>query len=143
MKIIKLVFIKLFYEFFIQLFSTFDEINIDDIQLSDIRNYINRIMKFIFITKNNYITTKTIQTHNINKSQYLDSIYKVKNMSILNFKNIHHRIKKNNHLTKFYPHFLDSFKIIKIELKISNYKLKLLLKIDFISIHSNIHVNLL
>ena len=141
--IIKLVFIELFYKFSIQLFSTFDEINIDDIQLSNIRNYIDKIIKFIFITKDNHIIIKIIQIYNINKSQYSDLIYKIKDMIILNSRNIYYHIKKNDYLIKFYSHFLDLFKIIKMKLSISNYKLKLLLKIDFILIHLNFHFNLL
>ena len=58
--IIELTFIKLFYKFFIQFFSTFNEININNIQLLKIRKYINKIIKFIFIIKNNYIIVKII-----------------------------------------------------------------------------------
>ena len=141
--ITELALIELLYESPIQLFPTLDEINIDDIQLPDVRNYIDKIMEFISIMKDNHITTKIIQTHNTNKSQYSDSIYKVEDMIMLDSKNIHRRIKKNSHSAKFYSHFLDSFKIIKAELRISNYKLELLLKVDFTSIHSNFHVNLL
>ena len=64
-------------------------------------------------------------------------------MIILNSRNIYYHIKKNDYLIKFYSHFLDLFKIIKMKLSISNYKLKLLLKIDFILIHLNFHFNLL
>src|SRR5947207_7580640 len=78
--IIELASTELLYESPIRLFPTLDEINIDDIQLSDVRNYINRIMKSIFITKDNHITAKTIQTRNTNKSRRLDSIYKVRDM---------------------------------------------------------------
>jgi hypothetical protein len=141
--ITELIFIELFYESSIQFFSTLDETDINNIQLPDIRNYINRIMEFIFITKDNYIMMKIIQIYNINKSQCFDSIYKVKDMIILDFKNIHHHIMKNDHSIKLYPHFLDSFKIIKTESRTSNYKLELLPRINFISIHSNFHVNLL
>ena len=141
--ITELTLIELFYEFFIQFFSIFDEININDIQFSNVRNYIDRIMKFIFIIKNNHITVKIIQIHNVNKFQYSNSIYKIKDMIILNFRNIHRYIKKNDHSIKFYSHFLNSFKIIKMKFRISNYKLKLLFKIDFTFIHSNFHFNLL
>ena len=141
--IIELVPTELLYESPIQFFPTLDEINIDNIQLPDVRNYIDRIMESISIAKDNHITAKTIQTRNVNKSRRSDSIYKVRDMIMLDFKNIHRRIKKNNHSTKLYSRFLDSFKIIKAELRTSNYKLKLLPKVDFISIHSNFHANLL
>ena len=52
---------ELFYESPIQLFPTFDETDINDIQLSDVRDYIDRIMEFISITRDNHITAKIIQ----------------------------------------------------------------------------------
>src|SRR5437667_7895122 len=118
--IIELIFIKLFYKFFIQLFSILDKTNINDIQLSNVKNYIDKIMKFIFIIRNNHITTKIIQICNANKSRHSDSIYKIRDIIILNFRNIHYHIKKNDHLIKFYSYFLNSFKIIKMKLNISN-----------------------
>jgi len=141
--IIKIIFIKLFYDFLIYLFLNLDEIIINDIQLLIIKNYIDKIMKFIIIIKNNYIIIKIIQTYNINKSQYSNSIYKISDIIMLDFRNIYYYIKKNNYLIKFYFHFLNSFKIIKIKFKILNYKLKLLFKINFISIYSNFHISLL
>ena len=62
---------------------------------------------------------------------------------MLDFRNIRYRIKKNGRSAKLYPHFLEPFKIIKAELSTSNYKLELLPKVDFTSIHSNFHSNLL
>ena len=61
-------------------------------------------------------------------------------MIILNFKNIYHYIMKKNYLIKLYFHFLNSFKIIKTKFKIFNYKLKLLFKINFISIYLNFNL---
>ena len=66
--IIEMIFIELLYDSSIYFFLNLDEIIINDIQLSIMKNYINRIMKFIVIIKNNHIITKIIQTHNVNKS---------------------------------------------------------------------------
>ena len=38
-------------------------------------------------------------------------------MIILNSRNIYYHIKKNDYLIKFYSHFLDLFKIIKIKFR--------------------------
>lgn len=111
--IIELISIELFYESSIHLFLIFNEININDIRFPDIKDYIDRIMESIFIIKDNHIIMKIIQIYNINKSRCSDSIYKIEDMIILDFKNIHHRIKKNGHSIKFYLYFLDLFKIIK------------------------------
>src|SRR5437762_6108840 len=100
--IIKIIFIKLFYDFLIYLFLNLDEIIINDIQLLIIKNYIDKIMKFIIIIKNNYIIIKIIQTYNINKSQYSNSIYKISDIIMLDFRNIYYYIKKNNYFTKLY-----------------------------------------
>src|SRR5438876_10972270 len=104
--ITELALIELFYRFSIQLFPTLDKTNIDNIQLPNVRDYIDRIMEFISITKDNHIIAKIIQTRNVNRSQHLDLIYKIGDMIILDSKNIHHHIKKNDHSVKFYPHFL-------------------------------------
>ena len=141
--ITELTLIELFYEFSIRLFPTLDEININNIQFSNIKNYIDRIMESISIARDNHTTAKIIQTRNANKSRHSDSIYKIEDMIMLNSRNIHRHIKKNDHSAKFYSRFLDSFKIIKMKSSISNYKLELLSKVDFISIHSNFHSNLL
>ena len=141
--IIELALTELLYESSIQLFSTLNETNINNIRLSNVRNYINRITEFISIAKDNHITVKTIQIHNANRSRRSDSIYKVEDMIMLDFKNIRCCIMKKDHSVKLYFRFLDSFKIIKTEFRTLNYKLKLLFKIDFTSIHSNFHVNLL
>ena len=103
-----------------------DETNINDIQLPDIKNYIDRIMESISIAKDNHITAKTIQTRNANRSRRPDPIYKVGDMVILNSRNIHRRLKKNGHSVKLYSRFLGPFKIIKAEPRTSNYKLELL-----------------
>src|SRR5271167_240170 len=109
--IIELALIELFYEFSIQLFPIFDEININDIQHLNVRDYIDRIMESISITRDNHITTKIIQICNANRSRCSNSIYKIRDMVMLDFRNICCRIKKNGHSVKFYSHFLGSFKI--------------------------------
>ena len=100
-------------------------------------------MESISIARDNHITAKTIQTRNANRSRRPDSIYKIEDMIMLDSRNIHCHIKKNDRSAKFYPRFLSSFKIIKAEPSTSNYKLELLPKVDFISIHLNFHFNLL
>ena len=58
---------ELLYVSPIRLFPTLDEININDIQLSDVGDYIDRIMKSVSIAKDNHITAKTIQTRNASR----------------------------------------------------------------------------
>jgi len=135
--------IELLYGSSIRLFPILDENNINDIQLPDVKDYIDRIIESIFIVKDNHIMVKTIQTRNANRSRRPDPIYKVGDMVILDSKNICCHIKKNDHSAKLYPHFLGSFKIIKAELRTLNYKLELLPKIDFTSIRPNFYANLL
>src|SRR5947207_13868648 len=94
--ITELASIKLLYESLIRFFPTLDKTNINDIQLLNVKNYIDRIMEFISIARDNHITVKTIQTCNANKSRHPDSIYKIEDMIMLNSRNIHHRIKKND-----------------------------------------------
>ena len=134
---------ELFYGSPIRLFPILDDTNINDIQLPAVRNYIDRIMESIAIAKDNHITAKTIQARNANRSRRPDPIYKVGDMIMLDSRNIRRHIKKNDHSAKLYPRFLGPFKIIRAESKISNYKLELLPKIDFTSIHPNFHSSLL
>ena len=134
---------ELLYGSPIRLFPTLDDTDINDIQLPAVRNYIDRIMESIAIAKDNHITAKTIQTRNANRSRRPDPIYKVGDMVMLNSRNIRRRIKKNGRSAKLYPRFLGPFKIIRAEPKTSNYKLELLPKVDFTSIHPNFHSSLL
>jgi len=134
---------ELLYGSPIRLFPTLDETNINDIQLPAVRNYIDRIMESIAIAKDNHITAKTIQTRNANRSRRPDPIYKVGDMVMLDSRNIRRRITKNGRSAKLYPRFLGPFKIIRAEPRTSNYKLELLPKVDFTSIHPNFHSNLL
>src|SRR5947207_4895199 len=97
---IEMISTELLYDSSIHLFLNLDEIIINDIQLSIMKNYIDRIMKFIAIAKDNHIATKTIQTRNANKSRRSDSIYKVDDMIMLDSRNIRHRIKKNDRSAK-------------------------------------------
>ena len=62
---------------------------------------------------------------------------------MLDSTNIRRRIKKNGRSTKFYPRFIGPFKVIKAEPDTSDYKLELLPKVDFESIHPNFHAKLL
>lgn len=134
---------ELFYESLIYLFPTLDETDVNNIKLSAIKNYINRIMEFISIVKDNHIIVKIVQTHNVNRSRCSKSIYKVGDMVMLDSTNIRRRITRNDRSAKLFSCFLGPFKIIRTEPKISNYKLELLPRIDFTSIHPNFHSNLL
>jgi Chromo (CHRromatin Organisation MOdifier) domain len=62
---------------------------------------------------------------------------------MLDLVNIRRRIKRNGRTAKFYPCFLGPFKIIKAESDTSAYKLELLSKVNFKSIHPNFHTKLL
>ena len=62
---------------------------------------------------------------------------------MLDFKNIHYCLKRNDHLVKFYSYYLDSFKIIEVKSESSNYKLELYSAIDFEFIYSIFHAKLL
>jgi hypothetical protein len=64
-------------------------------------------------------------------------------MVMLDSINIRRRIKKNGRSAKLYPRFIGPFKIIRAEPRTSNYKLELLPKVDFTSIHPNFHSRLL
>ena len=134
---------ELLYGSPIRLFPTLDETDINDIRLPDVRNYIDRIMESISIAKENHITAKTIQTRNANRSRRPDPIYKAGDMVMLDSRNIRRRIKKNGRSAKLYPRFLDPFKIMRAEPRTSNYKLELLPKVDFTSIHPNFYSSLL
>ena len=56
---------------------------------------------------------------------------------------IRKRLKEKGRSAKFYPRFIGPFKILKAEPETSNYKLELLPKVDFESIHPNFHAKLL
>jgi Reverse transcriptase (RNA-dependent DNA polymerase)/RNase H-like domain found in reverse transcriptase/Integrase zinc binding domain/Chromo (CHRromatin Organisation MOdifier) domain/Retrotransposon gag protein len=134
---------ELLYGSPIRLFPTLSGTNINDIQLPDVKQYVDRITESISIAKDNHITAKTIQTRNANKSRRPDPIYRVGDMVMLDSRNIRRRIKKNGRSAKLYPRFLGPFKIIRAEPETSNYKLELLPKVDFTSIHPNFHSSLL
>jgi len=134
---------ELLYGSPIRLFPTLDETSINDIPLPAVKNYIDRITESIAIAKDNHITAKTIQTRNANRSRRPGPIYRVGDMVMLDSRNIRRRIKKNGRSAKLYPRFLGPFKIIRAEPRTSNYKLELLPKVDFTSIHPNFHSNLL
>src|SRR5437667_513220 len=134
---------ELLYGSPIRLFPTLIETDVRNIHLPAVNDYVDRIMESISIAKDNHITAKTIQTRNANRSRRPDPIYKVGDMVILNSRNIHRRLKKNGHSVKLYSRFLGPFKIIKAEPRTSNYKLELLPKVDFTSIHTTFHPHLL
>jgi hypothetical protein len=134
---------ELLYGSPIRLFPSLDETTINDIQLPTVKDYIDRIMESIAIAKDNHITAKTVQTRNANKSRRPDPAYKVGDMVMLDSRNIRRRIKKNGRSAKLYPRFIGPFKIIRAEPRTSNYKLELLPKVDFTSIHPNFHSSLL
>ena len=134
---------ELLYGSPIRLFPTLDETDIDNIQLPTVKDYVDRIMESISIAKDNHITAKTIQTRNANRSRRPESTYRVGDMVMLDSTNIRRRIKKNGRAAKLFPRYLGPFKIIRSEPKTSNYKLELLPRVDFTSIHPNFHSNLL
>ena len=77
----------------------------------------------------------------VNKNQREELIYNVKDLVMLNSKNVRKKLKKNEKSTKFYFKCLKFFRIIEAELNIFNYKLEL--SSEYSSIHFNFHVNLL
>ena len=79
----------------------------------------------------------------MNKHRYSESNYKMRNKIMLDFMNIHHCFKRNDHSIKFYSYYLDSYKIIEARSESSNYKLELHPAIDFESIYSVFHAKLL
>ena len=134
---------ELLYGSPIRLFPTLDETDVNDIQLPEVKDYIDRIMESISIARDNHIAAKTVQTRNANRTRRPDPIYKVGDMAMLDSRNIRRRIKKNGRSAKLYPRALGPFKIIRAEPDTSNYELELLPKVDFSSIHPNFHSNLL
>jgi len=134
---------ELLYGSPIRLFPALDITDVNNIRLPAVKDYVDKIMESISIAKDNHITAKTIQTRNANRSRRPEPIYKVGDMVMLDSTNIRRRITKNGRSAKLYPRFLGPFKIIRAEPKTSNYKLELLPRVDFTSIHPNFHANLL
>ncbi len=134
---------ELLYGSPIRLFPTLDETDVDNVKLPAVKDYVDRIMESISIAKDNHITAKTVQTRNANRSRRPEPIYKVGDMVMLDSTNIRRRITKNGRSAKLFPRFLGPFKIIRTEPRTSNYKLQLLPRVDFTSIHPNFHSNLL
>ena len=134
---------ELLYGTPVRLFPALDRTEVNKTGLPAVSNYVDKISQSISIAKDNHLVAKTVQTRNANKSRRPDPLYNVGDLVMLDSANIRRRIKKNGRTAKFYPRFLGPFKIIKAEPDTSDYKLELLPKVDFESIHPNFHAKLL
>jgi len=134
---------ELLYDTLIRLFPALDRTEVNKTRLPAVSDYMDKILQFISIARDNHLVAKTVHTRNANKSQRPDPLYNVGDLIMLDSVNICKRIKRNGRTAKFYLRFLGPFKIIKAEPDTSDYELKLLPKVNFESIHSNFHVKLL
>ena len=133
---------EMIYGSTVRLFPSFRDTTVDT-PIPAVAELLEQISESIAIARDNHLAAKTVQTRNVNKKRRQEPKWEVGDMVVLSSHIIRKRLKQAGRSAKFYPRYIGPFKILKAEPETSNYKLELLPKVDFESIHSNFHARVL
>src|SRR5579859_7741213 len=128
----------------LHLFPTFREEDIDTsaTTVPAVTKHLDRIVESIAIARDNHLTAKTLQTKHANKSRRADPQHAVREMVMLDSRNLRRSIKGTGKSAKLFPRFLDPLKVIEARPETSNYQLELSPVAEYSSIYPVFHAKL-